>query len=84
MEHQINDFKKECDTQVYDNQETFTREEVKSLLWSQIAKIHNDVNEIIYSNMKAETTDKGENLREWNKEEYEIMELIKNPRCVNF
>lgn len=84
MEHKINDFKKECDTQVYDNQEMFTREEVKSLLWSQIAKIHNDVNKIIYSNMKAETTDKGEKLREWNKEESVIMGYLKNPRCVNF
>lgn len=84
MEHKINDFKKECDTQVYDNQYTFSREEVKSLLWSQIAKIHNDVNNIIYSNMKAETTDKCEKLREWTKEESEIMECLKNPRCVNF
>ena len=84
MEHQINDFKKECDTQVYDNQETFSREEVKSLLWNQIASIHNDVNEIIYSNMKSETIDKGQKLREWNKEETEIMNLLKNPRCINF
>ena len=84
MEHIINDFKKECDTQVYENQESFSREEVKSLLWSQIAKIHNDVNDIIYSNMKVETTDKGEKLREWNKEESEIMKLLKNPRCVTF
>lgn len=84
MEHKINDFAKECDTQIYDNQETFSRNEVKSLLWSQIAKIHNDLNEIIYSHMKAETTDKGEKLREWNKEESEIMEYLKNPRCVNF
>ena len=84
MEHIINDFKKECDTQVYDNQDTFSREEVKSLLFSQIAKIHNDVNDIIYLHMKAETTDKGEKLREWNKEESEIMKLLKNPRCVTF
>lgn len=84
MKHTIKDFKQECETNVYEDQETFTREEVKALLWGQIAILHNDINAVIYEHIKRQTIDKGEKLRNWNDEESDIMAILKQPRCVNF
>jgi hypothetical protein len=84
MNHTIKDFKKHCDDNVYDNQENFTRDQVKALLWSQIAIIYNDINNIIYHHMKSETIEKGYKLRNWNDEENDIMQYLKNSKCVSF
>jgi hypothetical protein len=84
MEHTINDFKKECDTTVYEGQEQYTRDEVKSLIWSQIAILHNDINDAIYEYMKKQTIEIGLPLRNWNDEEKDIMAILKEPRCVKF
>lgn len=84
MKHTIKDFLKHCDDDIHSGKKSYSREEVKAMLWSQIAKIHNDVNETIYSHMKKQTVDVGVNLRGWNEEEKAIMDILKNPRCVNF
>lgn len=84
MKHSINDFKKECDTPWYENQETFTREQVHAIVWSQISIIHNDLNSIIYQHMKEQTIEKGEKLRDRNEEEASIFFYLANPRCVEF
>lgn len=84
MDHTIKDFRHHCDNTVYDNQKEFTRDDVKALLWWQIANIHNDINGIIYSHMKEQTVNKGEKLRNLDEEEKDIMEYLKKPRCVSF
>lgn len=84
MEHTIYDFKHYCDDTVYADQEQFSREEVKALLWGQIAAIHNDVNNIIYEHAKKQTLEQGQKLRNYNEEETDIMSYLKEPRCVSF
>lgn len=80
----ITDFRNECDTRWGNNQETYSREEVMSLLWSQIAILYNDINDTIYSHMRKQTIEQGQNMRNWNEEERDIMDILKEPRCVQF
>lgn len=84
MKHTIEHFRRHSDDDIHGGKKNYSREEVKAILWSQIAKIHNDINDIIYEHQKKETVYKGIKLRDRNEEEKDIMELLKNPRCVNF